>query len=468
MRIAQINTYDVAGGAERISRELHEQYARRGHDSWLLVGCKRGDGERVVEIPSTAARGPWARAWTRLADAVAPLGHDELTAAWRVRRAVPRAIGEPDRALARALGHEDYDYPGSASLPSLLPRGADVIHAHNLHGGVLADRGYFDLRLLPELSSRRPFVLTLHDAWLLSGHCAHSFDCGRWEHGCGKCPDLTIYPAVKRDGTAYNWRRKHGIYSESRLHVATPCDWLMRKVERSMLRSGLAETRVIPYGVDLSVFRPRGDTDAVRAKLGLPRDARILVIAANGIRQNEWKDYRTLQAAVSVLAERTVVVALGENAEPERIGSAEIRFVPFERDAATVAAYYQAADLYVHAALAETFPNAILEALACGVPVVASSVGGVPEQIKPIGEPGATGALVPPRDPESLARAIELLVGDERLRRELGENAAADARARFDSQRQADDYLSWYAELVERSAGLLTDHPQATDRMEPA
>src|SRR4029079_4578923 len=97
----------------------------------------------------------------------------------------------PRRLLRRffyELGLEDFDYPNSVELLRFLPQKPDLLHCHNLHGN------YFDLRALAGLSRQIPTVLTLHDAWLLSGHCAHSFECERWTIGCGECPDLTIYP----------------------------------------------------------------------------------------------------------------------------------------------------------------------------------------------------------------------------------------------------------------------------------
>ncbi len=322
---------------------------------------------------------------------------------------------------------------------------------------------YFDLRVLSSLSRRVSVVLTLHDAWLISGHCAHSFDCDRWQTGCGQCPDLGIYPAIRRDATAQNWQRKRDIFAQSRLYVSTPCQWLMSKVKSSILYEAAAETRVIPYGVDLSVFRPV-DRAAVRAELGLEQDALVLTFAANGIRKNVFKDYQTMRGAVQTVAERSpqrklIFLGLGEDAPTERIGRAQVRFIPFERDAGRIARYYQAADLYVHAARVDTFPNAVLEALACGTPVVATAVGGIPEQVKalPIGAgphdtamtPGdATGALTPLGDVRGMAFAIELLLKDGCLRQRLGENAARDARRRFDLGRQADAYLEWYRELL--------------------
>lgn len=343
-------------------------------------------------------------------------------------------------------------------LLDLPPERPDIVHCHNLHGG------YFDLRALPRLSQQVPTVLTLHDAWLLSGHCAHSFDCERWKTGCGQCPDLTIYPAIKRDATAYNWRRKRDIYAKSRLYVATPSHWLMEKVKQSMLAPAIAEARIIPNGVDISVFR-LADKRAVREALGIPQDARMLLFTANGIRRNAWKDYQTLRTAVGMVAERlkdgkVLFIALGENAPPERIGRAVIRFIPYQRDPEVVAAYYQAADVYVHAARADTFPNTVLESLACGTPVVATAVGGIPEQVKSLkhgaqslghptyGPEEATGVLVSPGDAEAIAEAVVTLLTNETLHKRLAENAAQDAQERFDLPRQVDDYLNWYAEIL--------------------
>jgi len=87
-------------------------------------------------------------------------------------------------------------------------------------------------------------VLTLHDAWLLAGHYAHSFDCNYWKIGCGSCPDLSIYPVIRRDATAYNWQRKAEIYRTSRLYAFTPSQWLMDWVNQSMLKPGAVASKV--------------------------------------------------------------------------------------------------------------------------------------------------------------------------------------------------------------------------------
>lgn len=235
-----------------------------------------------------------------------------------------------------------------------------------------------------------------------------------------------------------------------------------------MLAPGIVESRVIPNGVDLGVFRP-GDRQMAREALGLPVLGRMVLFSANTIRANPWKDFDTLRRAVGAAAERLPdesihFVALGDMAPPERFGSATITTVPFQADVRLVAKYYQAADLYIHAAKADTFPTSVIESLACGTPVVATAVGGIPEQVNPVDLPGmshagdaipvrdlANGALVPLGDSDAMSHAIARFLSDEPLRSRLSENAVADARGRFDLQVQVERYLEWYEAVLDRT-----------------
>lgn len=407
LSVLQVCSSDTGGGAEAVGLSLHRAYRARDLDAWLAVGRPQTGEDGVLTIGDA-----------------------------RSRRS--RALRDPGVLLDAVRGREDFRFPASHRVLELPPRPPAVLHLHNLHGG------YFDLRALPGLSARQPTIVTMHDEWLMTGHCAYTLGCDRWQAACGSCPHLDVYPGLRVDGTAGNRRRKTALYERSRLHVVCPSAWLRERAERSVLASAISSAQVIPNGIDLDVFSP-GDRDEARARLGLPRDAHVLVFAAQGARTNPYKDFATLRAALELLGAEVgpsvVAVALGEQADDERLGRVLVRseaFVERER----VAVFLRAADLYVHATRADNHPLAVLEALACGTPVVSARVGGIAEQLR-----DETGVLVEPEDATALAGAVSELLTDEERRRRMSAAAAADARVRFSLDRQVDAYLDLYREL---------------------
>jgi len=431
MRILTVNTTDARGGAAVIASTLHRAYRQKGIQVKMAVGTRSGEDPDVLTIPNTAKVNS-DRNWLLQCGQ----GLQKRPNTPRTLCRLIRFAADPRLTFDLLRGIENFHFPGSWHLLDLEGWRPDVIHCHNLHGG------YFDLRALPWLSRQVPVVLTLQDAWLLSGHCAHSFDCERWTAGCGKCPDLNIYPSIRRDATSFNWKRKQRIFAKSRVYVATPCRWLTRKVQESLLVPAISQLRVIPNGVDLKVFHPGAKAQA-RATLMLPERCDVVCFAAESLKQNVFKDYATLRKALEIIAaqrtERLLFVALGAEGATERIGEVEIRFAR-ETSRERVAIYYQASDIYVHAAKADTLPTALIEAQACGVPAVASAVGGIPEII----EDRRTGLLVPPKDPNAMADAIVQLLGNEEMRSHFAVAAVKSMRDRFDAEAQVDAYLDFY------------------------
>ncbi len=437
LHIAQVNTSDRGGGAERVASDLHAEYLRRGHDAWMLVGDRRGDDSRVLEIDSDARRSRWQRSLRATSQR---LDRDARGPLKRLASRAALVAAGPRHALDVYRGVEDFDYPGTAQIAQALSHRPDVWQFHNLHGY------YFDIRALPALTSETPGVLTMHDAWALTGHCAHPFECERWLTGCGDCPDLGMYVPIRADASATSYSIKHDSLSRSRLVFCTPSRWLMSMVERSGLLEHALGAHVVPNGVRHDIFKP-GDRLQARRRLGLPPDAKLVLFAANALQANPFKDYATLERALSALADAgqsaPTLIALGVTETVEAIPN--VIAVPYVSDPAEVADYYRAADVYVHASLAENHPLAVIEAMACGTPVVASDVGGVSE----IAEHGVSGLLVPPGDADALTRAIGSLLGDADLRDRFSRAGLLVARE-LTVERQADAYLGIFSEIAAR------------------
>lgn len=437
--VLQVSALDRAGGAEQIAWNLFHSYRKLGIGSWMAVGKKRSNDSNVFVINEKLSQDWWARLCLSLANTLNPLA-GKVRGVFRLQ-ALLRSMAKGGDWVAELRSEENFYFPGSWDLLSQAPEKPSILHLHNLHGG------YFDPRSLAALSAQLPVILTLHDAWLLSGNCAHSFGCERWKTGCGACPDISIYPGLKVDSTHLNWGRKKAIFEKSRFYIATPCQWLLHKVNESILAPAMLEGRVIYNGVDTSIFYP-GDKHQARLILGLPGNEKILLFVANGIKSNPFKDYATLRRVIEILGDRSQeplhFIALGEEGEQEQLGRVTVHYISRITDMYLVAQYYRASDLYLHPAKAETFPNAILEAMACGVPVIASNVGGIPEQV----DDGITGFLVPPQNPEMMAQSAESLLDDSCLMEKMGAAAIQKVQDRFTLEHQVEQYLQWYKEIL--------------------
>lgn len=432
MRVIQIHSTDGGGGGGIVAYNLMDNLCKHGFESELYVGnLKLSKDSRVHYLSKRLLIG------NRIID----LFHLPR----KIRIAVCIIINNCTslKRIAKNLTGKEYTeiYNTEKDLEKIINMHPDIIHCHNLHSN------YFDLSALINLSHKIPVVITLHDAWLLTGHCAHFFNCMRWKSGCGNCPNLSVYPSIHQDATAFNWKNRDAIYKQCKLYVTAPSSWVLESAKESILNQGIVKSQVIPNGIDLSVFYP-GDKKDVRNSLHLPINKYIILFAANGAKSSMFKDYETLRKSLDILSEKGIdvlCIALGSSSNPEYIGnSVEIRFIPFISDHNIVAQYYRAADVYVHPAKAETFGLVIIEAEACGLPVIASAVGGIPELI----DDGKTGYLVQSENAEKMAERIAELKENEMLRKDMGRNAAILAKERYDEKLMVKRYIDFYTECM--------------------
>lgn len=171
-----------------------------------------------------------------------------------------------------------------------------------------------------------------------------------------------------------------------------------------------ASAEVVSPGVDFDRFRP-GDAGAARARLGLEPRARIALFVG-GLVEIKGPD---VFAAAMTGANGWLGIVVGDGPMRERLVAAGTVTLRAAVPPAEVAEWITAADVVVVPSRGEGLGLAAVEALACGRPVVASNVGGLPEVVKD----GENGLLVSPDDPAALRDAIERL-GDDRLRERLG------------------------------------------------
>jgi len=208
------------------------------------------------------------------------------------------------------------------------------------------------------------------------------------------------------------------------------------------------KTMTIHYGIDLKRFRPQADS-RVRQSLGFaPAD----VLIGTTARFTEQKGHAHLLSAATKILTRFpgvhfVFVGDGPLQEPlrqevNRLGlNPAVHFLGFRSDMQRV---LNAFDLFVLPSLYEGFPNAVLEAMACGLPVVATRVDGTPEAVAD----RQTGLLVPPKNANALADAtIRLLSRPEEMRR-MGTAGRKRVEEAFALEKQIEQFVTLYRDCT--------------------
>ncbi|MCI0629867.1 MAG: glycosyltransferase [Phycisphaerales bacterium] len=396
-----------SGGQVAMYR-LHEGLRRAGVDS--LIACRRrgSDSPEFVELPRSDFLENWLGKVT-----------------WRV-------------------GLNDVHCVSSFKIKNFKPfEQADVINIHGAHSN------FFSYMALPGMAARKPVICTMHDMWHITGHCATSLDCQRWKTGCGRCPYLDVYPPVRRDATAIEWKLKDHSYRRSRdITFVAPSQWLLNMCRQSMVAN--CDLRQIPNPVDHEIYKPM-DQRAARAQLGLPQDKHIILFVSVAIKS--WgKGGDLLVQALESLPQRikdnSILLALGERsdefAQACGIQAHALGYVSEDDKKAVV---YSAADALVQPSRAENQSLVALEAMSCGTPVVAFDVGGMAEIV--LAGPG--GIIAPAEDVEEFGRAIANILVTDELCRALAEGARRSIVENYTLDLHAQRYIALYREkLVQR------------------
>jgi glycosyltransferase involved in cell wall biosynthesis len=327
---------------------------------------------------------------------------------------------------------------------------ADVIDFHGTHGG------FFNWAALPSLTASKPAVLTLHDMWALTGHCAFSFDCERWKTGCGKCPYPGTDPPISRDSTHLEWRFKNWVYAHSKLALVTTSRWLTDLVQQSMLNR--FPIHQIPYGIDTQVYRPL-DRNQCRSVLGIPPAKRVLMFAAMSMDFSHSQGHRkggdlllkALEGLPNSLKAETLLLLVGEGGEALAsavgIGTLNLGYVASDHLKAIA---YSAADLFLFPTRADSFGIVSIESQACGTPVVSFRVGGVPDHVRP----GITGYLAEPENTGEFRSGIVELLEDSSLRKRLSEQCRSVAVEEYSLDLQVRRYIHLYATMLGTTDGI--------------
>ncbi len=297
-------------------------------------------------------------------------------------------------------------------------RKCDIVHAH----GHAYMSSYIACKVAEKY--KKPFVLTQHNTFI---------DYRSWLNIVEHVNDWTVGRLVLKGSD----------------RVIT----VSRKTMEYVLKLGadMSKTSVMHNGVDTTFFHPMNREES-RDKLGLPKNKTLILTIRRLVYKNGLD---TFIEAAALLAQEFphllfIVIGKGPNRKLIEKRVRELRiddnvrlagFVPEE----LLPLHYNAADYFViPSSSGEGLPLVLLEAMACGLPVIATAVGGTPEIIKDM----KNGALVPPRNPEALAETISKFLSNKELGLAIGEEAKKIVEEKFSWEENVHRLQKVYGEIL--------------------
>jgi glycosyltransferase involved in cell wall biosynthesis len=292
------------------------------------------------------------------------------------------------------------------------------------------------------LPATTPIVWTVHDMSALAGGCFTDFGCGEFEKGCRVCP-LLKYP-FNRIWAKQELRRRLRSLARRPVAFVANSRSTFRLVEKAPLAKGKVQ-RIIPPGFDFAELKCIHRREA-RQALGIPEEAFVLGFGAASLTDENKGINRFYEVAQRVAEEipETHALIFGDGGPEEKIPTRNLGTI---KDPAQLALAYSAMDAHVVTSKMETFGQVSVEAQACGTPVFAYAVGGLPETLVD----GKTGVLVPFGKCEKMAEQIVAAHRAGRLE-SMGQAGAEWVREQFDSLVIAKKYVEVYEELLAGSA----------------
>ena len=400
MKILHINTANKHGGAETIAYTLFKS----SKENSLLVHQNSGQEEGIIEFEK---------------DKLDAFFNILTKLKWRFR---------PDFTFKKVFFlDDDFNHTFRKLKKLKIYKEADIVHLHNIHGG------YFDLTALVEIAKEKKIVWTLHDMWCMTGGEAYTFENENYKIGIGKTPYLHVPPLNNPiiDRRQYYIELKKVIYSSisENLIFVPVSNWLNNCLKSSYIWSNKLKSIVIHNGIDNSTFLSYRNSSITVPK--------ILIFNNNNIFKGENIFCDVLEKIVHPFE----LIVVGRAIEISNINLSKTTHIKPIKCRTELAKLYNNSTIQLFPSKADNLPLVPMEAMACGVCVFASAVGGIPEII----EHSKTGLLF--NTPIELINQLNYYLLHPEEINIISKNAAELIIEKFSQEKMVFEYQKLYLSL---------------------
>lgn len=316
---------------------------------------------------------------------------------------------------------------------------ADILHLHWINGG------FVSIKTISKVN--KPIVWTLRDMWPMTGGCNYSMDCDRFKIGCGSCPQLGS--KFNFDATRFIMFLKRKYFPLDKINLVGISNWITQKAKESLLFSdskGIITT--IHNCVDTKNFFPI-NKNVAKEVLSIPRTKKAILYGAVKI-NDFYKGFDKFLEAISFLNKKDYIIVLFGKADKETydmLRKIKIEYIDlgFLQDDISLRLAYSAADVFVSTSIYEAFGKTLIEAMACGTPVVCFDATGP----KDIVDHKENGYKAIPYEPKDVAYGIDFICNNTKYE-EIAKNARSKVVNEFDCLVIAKKYIDLYETIINR------------------
>jgi hypothetical protein len=414
MRILFFSTSEIQGGAARAVNRLHNEInSMQNFSSHMLVKNKTSNDNTVS--PNLSEK------HTKVRSLISSYSD----------RIIAKVIGSEKSGLVSSglfgVGIDDIDQ---------FRKNADVLCLTWVMGGYLSINDIAKI-----LSSGIPVVWRLSDMWPFTGGCHYSSGCMGFEKSCNDCPKIdkkmfSFFSSLILKNKNKKWNTKN-------LTLVAPSLWMKNMAKNSAVFYDV-DCRLIHTGVDLNIFKHKDQPDA-KKHMGISTNKKVILFGASNATSDKRKGFHYLVEALLMLSKQDdnfVLAIFGSSSIPKELKHIEHYIFGSIPDDNLLMLAYNAADVFVAPSIEENLANTVLESLACGTPVVAFNIGGMPDMI----ESFKNGYLAKPNDVIDLTYGIQWVLECTETEK-LRSNSREVAVQNFDIKNTVHQFKELFQEL---------------------
>ncbi len=421
MKILHLSTDDFSGGASRAAYRLHTALLDNGIDSNLRVLFHQTANDKVVagKGPRTVIEKVKARLLKKL--------YEYSEKKFKTDNLILHSFGQVSAGVVNEINNSD----------------ADVVNLHWVSN-------FLSIEDIGNL--KKPIVWTLHDMWAFCGgeHYVNDQDAPRFKMGylSDNRPASESGPDLNRQA----WESKKKYWANQRFNIVTPGHWMAQCAKESVLLNDATIT-VVPNPLELEhLWRPI-PKDFARRVLGLDQDKKYVLSGSAGGSPN-IKGEDLLESAMKKVAESDSdsieLLVFGKYQPAGYVESLyKTHWLGPVRDDSVMRLIYSAADVMVVPSRQDNLPNTAVEAHACGTPVVAFNIGGLPDIV----EQKQSGWLAPAFDTDNLAEGVLWVLSSQSRWDQLSTTARKIAQERFSTKAVTEQYMRVYENALLKYRG---------------